>query len=240
MTYILVIALAALIVGLAKGGLGPLGALLAPLLASVMPVAEAVGITLPLLIVGDWFALRAYWKTWDMRLVRLLLPGAIVGIILGLTLLTSLSDDALRRVLGVFTLLIAAYKVASETIKRLEYRPHDWHGMVAGSTAGFASALANAGGPPITSYLLLQKLEPAVFVGTSTLFFAIVNLLKLPAFLGAGVIDLPRLAGVLWALALIPVGVWIGRGVITRMNRRVFEWLIFVSLLWAGGALLLG
>jgi hypothetical protein len=237
---ILVIIIAALIVGLSKGGLGPIGVLIAPILSTQMPVSEAIGITLPLLIFGDVFALRAYWRKWESRLIRLTLPGAVIGIVMGLVLLTSLSDDALRRLLGVFTLTIAAYKIASDSLKNLTYTPRDWHGELAGWGAGFASAMANAGGPPMTAYLLLQHLEPIAFVGTTTLFFAIVNLLKLPAFVLADVIDLGRLISILWALPLIPAGVWIGRRVINRIAPRVFNALMLAGLLWASGALLLG
>lgn len=238
--YVVILIAVALLVGLAKGGFGPMGALIVPLLSTQMPVSTAVGVVLPLLILGDWFAMRAYWRQWDTRLVKLLLPGAVVGIALGLTLLTSLSDDALRRLLGVFTLVVAAYKLASDSITRVTYQPHNWHGTVAGSASGFASALANAGGPPITAYLLLQKLPPATFVATNVLFFAIVNLIKLPAFVAADVIDAHKLLRIAWVLPLIPLGVWIGRKLVARINRTLFEWLMLAGLVWAGLSLLLG
>jgi uncharacterized membrane protein YfcA len=240
MTETLVIIIVALLVGLAKGGFGPVGGLIVPVLSTQMPVSDAVGLALPLLIVGDWFAMRAYWRKWDTRHIKLLLPGAVVGIVFGLALLTSLSDDTLRRVLGVFTLIVAAYKLASDSLANLAYTPRDWHGTLAGSTAGFASALANAGDPPITSYLLLQRLAPMTFVATNVLFFATVNLLKLPAFLVARVLDVHELIAIAWVLPLIPVGVGIGRYLINRISPKLFEWLMFGGLVWAGLMLLLG
>jgi uncharacterized membrane protein YfcA len=240
MSFTVAIILAALIVGLAKGGLGPAGALIVPLLSTVMPVPKAIGFALPLLMVGDAFALRAYWRTWDSHLVRLLVPTAAVGILLGVTLLTNLSDDALRRILGVFTLGFAVYKMASAALEKVAYKPRDWHGRLAGGTAGFASALANQGSPPITAYLLLQNLTPLTFVGTNALFFAIVNALKLPVFLATNVLDVPKVVHAAWILPLIPVGVWLGHRIILWIKPKVFEWLMFISLLWAGFGLLLG
>ncbi len=237
---ILIVFVVALIVGLAKGGLGPIGPLIVPLMSTIMPVSQAVGVVLPLLIVGDWFALRAYWRTWDIHLLKLVMPGAVIGIVAGLALLTSLSDDTLRRVLGGFTLSVAVYKLASDSLKTVEYTPHDWHGSLAGGLSGFASALANAGGPPMTAYLLLQKLNPTPFVGTSALFFATVNLVKLPAFLAADVIDFAKLLSVAWAIPLIPLGVWLGRRLIDRINPTYFNWLMLAGLFWAGFTLLLG
>ena len=238
---IAVVAAAALIVGLAKGGLGGVvGALLVPVLSTIMPISQAIGVALPLLLVGDVFALRAYWRTWDLKYIRLMLPGAVVGIAMGILLLTALSDDTLRRVLGIFTLVVAAYKFASDSLSALAYSPRPWHGVLAGWLAGGASALANAGGPPVTAYLLLQKMPPLAFVGTQTLFFATINTLKLPGFLSAQVIDLPRLLSVLWALPIIPLGVWLGKQIITRLNQRTFERLMLVLLVYAGLTLLAG
>ncbi|MBZ0302307.1 MAG: sulfite exporter TauE/SafE family protein, partial [Anaerolineae bacterium] len=227
-------------IGLVKGGLtGPIGgAIILPLLSQTMTVPQAAGITLPLLIVGDMFAMRFYWGTWDLKRLKLLLPSAIVGIVLGISLLVSLPDDVLRRMLGLITIGILIYKVTSDALRKVEYLPRNWHGYLAGFGSGFMSALANLGGPPITAYLLLQKLEPTTFVGTQALFFTIVNLLKLPGFLGAGIIDIPTLLRIAWVIPLIPIGVWIGRRAIGWVNRLWFERAMVVLLLWASLSLL--
>jgi uncharacterized membrane protein YfcA len=82
---VVLIAIAALLVGLSKGGLGgPMPvALIAPMLSLVMPVAEAVGIIVPLLIFADMLALRVYWGRWSWAHVRLMLPAGVLGMILG-------------------------------------------------------------------------------------------------------------------------------------------------------------
>jgi uncharacterized membrane protein YfcA len=176
MNFSITILIAAIFVGVVKGGLGPVpGALIVPLLSTTMPVSDAVGITLPLLIVGDWIALPIYWRTWDSRALRLLLPGAVIGVIMGIVLLTSLPDDTLRRVLGVFTLIVAAYKLASDSLSAMSYTPRGWHGVLAGWGSGFGSALANAGAPPITAYLLLRRVTPTT-LSAQPAFFLVVNL----------------------------------------------------------------
>jgi uncharacterized protein len=241
MDPVVAILLAGLWIGLSKGGLGgPIaGALVLPMLSQIMPVPMAVGLILPLLLLGDVFAMWAYWRVWDLHYFRLMMPFAIVGIVLGTVLLATLPDLVLRRVLGLFTLGIVVYKLSSDSLKRVEYRPRNWHGYLAGWAAGFASALANLGGPPVTAYLLLQKLSPSVFIGTITLFFFVVNLIKLPGYLGANIIDLEQLLAIAWMLPVIPVGVWVGRAVVRRINNRLFEWSMMIVLVWAGISLLL-
>jgi len=217
-------------------------ALITPFLSQVMPAPQAVGVAMPLLIFGDLFAVRMYWQKWDIQQVKLLLPSAVVGILAGtalLALLTNQPDDLLlRRILGLFTLSVVVYKLASDRIARLGYEPRNWHGYVAGSAAGFGSALANIGAPPFTAYMLLQKRAPQIFIGTASLFFAAVNLLKLPGYFIAGVLNVHQILSVLWSLPLILAGVWLGQWVTQRINGKAFEWFMIVVLLWAIAVLL--
>jgi len=228
MEFAAILALAALLIGLVKGGLGPVpGALIVPLLSTTMPVSKAVGITLPLFVVGDWIALPVYWRQWDGRALRHMLPAAAAGVLLGAASLNILPDDVLRRVLGFFTLLIVVYKLGSDRLTALSYHPHDWHGWLAGLGAGFGSALANAGAPPFTAYMLLRRTPPTPFIATSVSFFLVVNLLKLPVFVAT-----------LWVIPVIPVGVWLGKRLLQRFDQQKFEWLMLFLLAWAGISLL--
>lgn len=237
MNYVLIIVLSSILIGLSKGGIGAvLGVLVVPLLTLVMPVAQAISVSLPLLIIADWFALWAFWKTWDMRYIKLMLPMAVVGIAVGTFLLKTLSNETLRHVLGAFTLLFIVYRLLDYRLKSLDYHPRDWHGYVAGAATGLGSALANTGAPPYTAYMLLQEVSPAVFVGTTTLLFAIINVVKLPGLVIAGLFDLHDLLAVLWAIPLIPLGVWAGRWLVVRMNKAAFErfmlFVLFVAALF--------
>lgn len=235
MSFIIIVILASLLIGLSKGGFGgpvPV-AMLTPLLSLIMPAAQAVGIVLPFLIFADVFALYAYWKQWDVHQVRLMLPMGVVGVVMGSILLASLAqqDTLFRRILGVFTLIVVIYKVGSAWLTSVHYQPRSWHGYLAGWASGFGSALANVGAPPFTAYMLLQNTNPTVFIGTTTLFFAIVNALKLPGVLLAGVVSLHQIASIVWALPLIPLGVWLGHRFVRWVNPRAFEQLMLVLLL---------
>ncbi len=239
MEYTVIIVVAAALLGLSKGGLGAmLGMLVTPLLTLIMPVPDAISLALPLLIFGDVFALWFFWKKWDMHYIRLMLPAAVIGIVIGTYLLATLDNLTLRHILGSFTLIFVIYRVASNRLKQLKYHPRDWHGYIGGGLAGLGSALANTGGPPFTAYLLLQELTPEAFVGTTTLFFAVVNLVKLPGLVIAGLMDFSKLLGVIWVLPVIPIFVFIGRIVIVRINKVVFEWFMLIVLVIASLVLL--
>lgn len=230
--YFGVIALGAFLIGLSKGGLGgTLGALITPLLSLVMPIDQAIGIALPILIVGDLFALAAHWGNWDRRLIWLLLPGALIGITLGTFVLTNISPLILKRSLAVIIFIFIIYKLfEGQMIGRLHYRAHRWHGWLAGSVAGFASTLAHAGGPPVIIYLLLQDVTPIVFVATSILFFAVTNWIKVPYYYQAGLLNLQALLQIVWLAPLVPLGVWVGRRLAQKSDQLVFDRIILALL----------
>ena len=226
---------AALLIGLSKGGIGgPLPTMLATLMISHrVSVATAVALAVPMLMVGDAFALYTYWGTWDRKHTWALIPAGAVGVGIGLFLLRGLPDRSLRVGLGVAGLVVTGYKIFSHWRGREHHQHRAWHGPLAGLLSGTASAMLNAGGPPITSYLLLQPITPTVFMGTNTLFFATINLLKLPGSLAAGVVEPSALA---WSMAFCPlvaIGVFLGRYVIARIDAKVFDHIMTIVLVIA-------
>lgn len=239
MELTIVIAVVGILIGLSKGGMGAvLVVLVTPLLSLVMPTAEAVSFSLPLLIFADVIALYLYWKQWDMHYIRLMLPYAVVGVAVGTVLLATLPDLTLRRVLGIFTFIFIVYRVLSVRLLTVNYQPRRWHGYAAGAASGLGSALANTGAPPFTAYMLMQHVTPTVFAATTTLFFAVVNLLKLPAQAMAGLMDLQHLATSLWVLPIIVGGVFAGRWMVSRINTVSFERVLLLLLLIASGVLI--
>jgi uncharacterized membrane protein YfcA len=228
------------LIGLSKGGFGGgLGGLVTPMVTLALPdVAAALGVVLPMLMVGDAFALYSYWGEWNGGLVRRLLPGALAGMLLGLFVLVSLPVNWLRLALGVFTLAMLAYKVAGNVLQRWQYQPRFWHAWAAGALSGTASTLFNAGGPPFTSYLLLNGVPPRPFIATGALFFALLNASKVPGFIAARVFNLPLMASLWWGFPFIPLGIWLGRRIIGRINPRAFEAVIITLTLMASGLLI--
>ena len=238
--FYLMTAFVGFLIGLAKGGLGGLiGTLATPLMSLVMPPSQVVGLLLPLLMFADVFAVASYWKRWKGRLVLLLLPGGILGVTVATFFITRAPTRELRIALAIIVLLFTLYKIFELPItRRLIYAPRDWHGLLAGTAAGFSSALAHAGGPPIGIYLLLQKLTPVEFNASSALFFAILNWIKVPYYFYANLFDFKRLLQVLFLLPVIPLGVLVGRWMANRINRQLFEKIVVVLLILAAILLL--
>ena len=162
----------------------------------------------------------------------LLLPGAIAGIITGTIFITNVPPGSLRLSLGVIVLIIAIYKLFENNLFRaIRFEPRNWHGLLAGTVAGFSSTLAHAGGPPVSVYLLLQDLKPRTFIASSALFFGIINWIKVPFYLYAGLFDLDLMRHVVSLLWLLPVGVFLGKWASNKISKQLFDKIASVMLM---------
>ena len=233
--------LACFITGVSKAGLGgTLGFLITPMLALALPLDKVVGLVLPVLIVGDVFTLAAYWRRWEARRIWVLLAGAVVGVTLATFVLVSTPVELLKKGLALLVMVFVAYRLLEQRImRRLSYHSRPWHGVLAGSVAGFSSTLAHAGGPPISIYLLLQRMDPTAFIATSALFFCALNWIKAPYYFVGGLFDWDLIFGLAWLIPLVPVGVWVGKRFANRMDQRIFDKAILALLVVASVLLLL-
>ena len=99
-----VMALAAMLVGLAKGGLAGVGVMAVPVLALVLPPVQAAAILLPILCLTDLVATWNWWGTWSRRTLALMLPGALLGIGIGWLTATLVSDAVVLLIVGTVAL----------------------------------------------------------------------------------------------------------------------------------------
>ena len=155
-------AVAVTFVGIAKAGFGGgIGIVATPLMALAIPVADAAAILLPLLIVCDVFAVMHYRKTFDRRSIKLLLPGAVVGIAVGAAFFgySSGNERVLQVGLGVLSVVFVAFQAGRALIFGFlsERRPPAGEGIAMGAISGFTSTLAHAGGPPVTVLALNKR-----------------------------------------------------------------------------------
>ncbi|NIM92809.1 MAG: TSUP family transporter [Anaerolineales bacterium] len=238
----IMIAVVAFMIGVAKGGLGSgLGALATPLMALVMSPDQAIGLLLPVLMLADIFAVILHWKRWNSRMVLLLIPGSVVGVMVGTMFITNVPVERLRTAIGIITLIFALYRLLEPRIRKsLKYVPYDWHGILAGVIAGFSSSLAHTGGPPVSIYLLLQNVQARVFVATAALYYFILNWIKVPYYAYAGLLDLEIILSVIWVIPIVSLGVWIGKWGVNKVNKETFDRVIVVLLIISAVRLIIG
>ena len=239
-----------ILLGLAKGGFSGIGVIAVPMMALAISPVLAASITLPILIVQDVVSVWAFRKTWDAKVLRLMLPSAAVGIALGYALAAFVKPGAVELAVGAVAIVFALLRLWAERSSAPARAPQvervPWRGVVAGVAAGFTSQIAHAGGPPFQMYVLPKNLPRDTFIGTSAIFFAVVNWMKVPAYwaLGQFTREAMATAAVLLPLAIASTyaGVWLVRRVpAANFYRIIYLLLIAVGakLAWDGAASLI-
>ena len=235
-----VAAFAVLITGISKSGLGgALGGLAVPFLSMWISPRNAAAVMLPILIAMDLVGIRAWSGKANWYDLKLLIPGAVLGILLGTFAFGVMSDQLVKTVIG----LIAVGFALDRLIRKRgqvngDQRPARMWGRLSGLASGFTSTLAHAGGPPIMIYLLSWHQPRETFVATTVFFFFVINLAKLPFYLGLGLFNRDTLTMSAILLPLVPVGVWIGMRVLKLIPERPFYLFATTALGFSGIKLL--
>src|SRR5689334_1728667 len=95
--FYLVAVPAVLLSGISKGGFGSaVGGMGVPLMALAIPPPQAAAILLPVLCLMDVVGFRVYYRKWDTPNLKMMLPGALVGIALGALTFGVFKEDSIR------------------------------------------------------------------------------------------------------------------------------------------------
>jgi uncharacterized membrane protein YfcA len=237
-------AVAAFLVAFIKNAIGGgIGLVVTPILTLVLPPRTVLGLTAILLNLANPFALRFFWRRWDGRLVRVLLPTTLAGILAGGYAMSFLSDAALRRMIGVAVLAGALFQLGVlawrstrpvpvtllgfDPPRELAPRGTLAGGMAVGLVSGVASVAANAGGLLVGPYLAGLGLPNASVVGTGTAVVVVADLVKVATYGQIGFLTWQLLAVALASVPLLALGAWLGY----RLNRRLPRMAVTLTLI---------
>ena len=211
---------------------GPIAMLAVPVMSFVMSPLQAAGILLPLLIIMDFSAIYLYWKKWINRILKIIIPASIIGILFGTLTFEFTNEDQIRIMVGIISIIF----VLVSFIQKNNYllKPTRFKGYFWSSVAGYTSFLIHAGNPPINFYMLPLKLDKISFIGTMTLAFMVINLVKLVPYYYVGLLAPSNLMISLYLLPLAFISVLIGYFLQKRIPEKLFFNIVYVLLFLSG------
>ncbi|MBA4387301.1 MAG: hypothetical protein C0404_04925 [Verrucomicrobia bacterium] len=214
-----------LMIGFTKTGVPGLGILAVIILANVISPRLSTGLILPVLIVGDIFAVAYYRRHAVWKHLVKLLPWAILGIIPGYLLLDKLTDAQFKPVIGGIALVLIVMRHIQARIsdKTPKFMESAWFAAIVGVLAGIVTMMANAAGPIMTVYLLAMRLPKNEFIGTGAWYFLILNCIKVPFSSDLGLINPMTLQINLAMFPLVVIGALAGIAVQKRIKQEHFN-----------------
>ncbi|MGB7242547.1 MAG: sulfite exporter TauE/SafE family protein [Sulfitobacter sp.] len=202
------IALAAIcfVAGLVRGFTGfALSAFALTLAVLILPPVELIPVMWWLEITASLVMLRNGWDGADLGAALLLAAGSTLGLVIGLSLTTSI-DPVLSRTIALYLLIgLALLQLAKVRIPHLASQTGT---IGTGILAGIATGLAGVGGMVVALYVLARNDEPAKMRATLVAFLFLVSCTSLVTHLWFGTMNptsalrglafvLPCVAGVL-------------------------------------------
>lgn len=237
---------AALFIGISKTGIPGVGIVAIPLLGIAFGSRLGAGVMLPMLIVGDMFAVAWYRRHADWSKLVGLLPWVYFGVALGTIALwqtgqsKSLKDPTDIIVGALVLVMVVLHLLRGKLGDKLQ--PTSPAGVAGtGVAAGFSTTVSNAAGPVMQIYMAAHKLSKEGFMGTISWYFFIVNLSKFPIYwvLSSLIPQKPivEARSLMFNLEIAPaiiLGAFIGKWLLPRISQKSFE-LTVIVLAAAGG-----
>ena len=231
-------------IGVSKSGIPGVAIMTVAIFTNLLPAKAATGFVLPLLIIGDVFAVSTYRQHTQWRHVVRLFPWAAAGVIAGYFALRVINNSQAAVIIGVILFLMLGLHILRNRKSGAELLAHEVeaHARVlaplAGIFAGITTMIANAAGPVMIIYLLAMRLPKLEFLGTGAVFFMAVNLFKVPLMAHLDMITQESLWIGLRVAPAVVAGSFIGRAVAGHIPQKLFERLALALTFLAAGKLI--
>lgn len=250
-----VVVAAVLLIGITKSGFGSgVGLMIVPMTALALAhipgrgSQAALGLLLPLLIVGDLIAVWQYRRLLlpaDAAqrasaagigpIMRRLLPGTALGVIAGGLLLwwfhqhTQIVGSLMKIEIGLESiLLVALHWWRQARGEQTHLVPEPLRSWVTGAFAAVSSTLAHAAGPIIAMYLLPLKLDRQRFVGVCAFYFFLLNTAKFPAYWASNQFQHAEFSFTVKFLPLVVIGALLGFWINKRISDKLFTKIVYL------------
>lgn len=228
----------AFLLGVAKGGIKGFGAIITTMIALVFGSKVSTGILMPLLIVGDIFAVVYYHRHAQWSYLWKLMPWMIIGVLIGVWYGKDLPEDEFKRGMAILIMASVVLMWLSERSKRFSMPDNKLFAGVMGTVSGFATMVGNLAGPFSELYFLAIRMPKEMFIGTAAWLFFITNIIKLPFHIWTWkTVNLHSLYIDLVLLAPLLLGLWGGIELVKIVKQQQFRYIIMI--LTAIGAFLI-
>ncbi|MCG6948649.1 MAG: sulfite exporter TauE/SafE family protein [Acidobacteria bacterium] len=206
-------------------------------LALLLPqLKDAVVLLLLVNLPAELYVVRSSWQRISWRAVLVIFIGVAIGVPVGTWWLERGDPRFLLTLLGIFLVVVGSVFIVLRTPQR-DMVPR-WAAAPTGVVSGVLTGLFGTGGPPLILYYQLSGVDKAAFRGNLMAIFLLMTTVRVPSYVGFGLVTVERLWSALAVLPAVIVGAVIGNRIHLQIEETTFRRLVSAALLLIGLLLL--
>jgi uncharacterized protein len=178
------------------------------------------------------------YKQLKFEHIKFLILGLIIGLGVGMFLLSTLDNQILKKILGIFILI---YLIKELFFKKIEIRPKlkKQFGFLMGLLAGFFQGLSGTGGPPLVIYYNTIFKEKKLFRAHLILTLLITNSIRIGPAWFSGLITNEIINLALIILPFFLISIYIGSKLHLKVEEDIYKKTIYVILFFSAISLII-
>jgi uncharacterized protein len=237
---LVIVALVALFIGMAKTGVHGAGMMAVPMLAAVFGGQLSSGIMLPMLCLADIFGVWYYHRHASWPHLKKLFPWAALGTIVGTIVGGYIDDEVFRVIMATIIVSSVGIMLWLERGHKQDVPDYVWFAALMGVAGGFTSMVGNLAGSVMAVYFLSMRLPKNAYIGTTAWFFMVINWFKIPFHVFAwNTISVDTFYLSLATLPAIILGAYLGIALVKIIPEKIYRWFIIGMTLLAAVMMLL-
>jgi uncharacterized membrane protein YfcA len=211
------------------------GSLIAlPILLLGLQLPDAIAYISIFYLFSSTYMVFKEWKNIDRKTILRLTLASVIGVVLGIVVLSYTKPMVLQRGLGVFILLYVAYVLFGKTKVILGRKTN----LAFGVLGGFFSGVFSTGGPLYVISVKNSVQEARSFRATMIGVLALVTLIRVPALSISGILNLEHVKISLLLLPVFFLAQFLGVKLFPKINENQFKNILLILLCLSGLSLL--
>ena len=230
LTEFFILFLAAFILGLSKSGIKGISVIIVAMLVFIFGAKNSTGVLLPMLIVGDIFAVIYYHRHAKWNYLIKLLPPMVLGVLLATWAGDQVPEEIFRKSMAGVILISVLMMYWWEKRSSKSVPDNLRFSGLMGLIAGFTTMIGNLAGSFANLYFLAMQLPKNAFIGTTAWLFLIINLFKVPFHIWSwNTINMQSIWTSFLTVPFIFLGLFVGVKILKRINDKLFKNFILIA-----------
>jgi uncharacterized membrane protein YfcA len=194
----------------------------------ILPAIEIVPMILALEVIISVFMIPYVWKKIDWNFVFKIIIGSLLGVPAGLYLLKHLNPQVVHLSVCLFIIFFSILLMKGFSNQKIN---NNYGKFFTGIVSGILNGLTTLGGLPVTLFLLITSIQPAVIRGSLAALFFLTDIYAFLLSFFSGIVDMTTIYRIIPLIIILPLGVFIGDKFFIKSKEATYRKVVFYFLI---------